>query len=255
LQFQANYTFSKVLSDSVSDGQTRFEALLDNNNPKAERARPNFDLTHVFNFNGSYNLPFGNGHRWNMADSGMSKLISGWNLSGIYTWESGGPFSILSGRGTLNRGARSSTTNTAASKLTNEQLRDLVQFRMTSTGPYIVAASAIGPDGRAVAADGAAPFTGQAFTQPDPGTIGNLQRRIFNNPNASVLNLAIAKTTKIGEDHSVEFRMESFNALNHPSFYNSTGTSDQTITSTTFGKLTDTVFDRRVVQFSLHYKF
>jgi hypothetical protein len=255
LQFQANYTFSKVLSDSISDSQTRFEALLDNANPKAERARPGFDTTHVFNFNGTYNLPFGSGHRLDMADRGMSRLISGWTLSGILQWQSGIPFSVLSNRGTLNRGGRSTATNTAVSNLTNEQLKDLFKFRMTSTGPYIMAASAIGADGRAVGADGASPFSGQVFFQPEPGTIGNLQRRMFNTPSVSVLHLSLGKTTRIGENQSIEFKAESFNALNHPSFTNPSASADQVITSTNFGKLTSTFYDPRVVQFSLHYKF
>src|SRR5207247_147621 len=152
----------------------------------------------------------------------------------------GGPFSILSNRGTLNRGARSTGTNTAVSKISNDQLQALVQFRMTSTGPYIIAAPAIGSDGRAVAADGTAPFSGQVFFQPDPGATGNLQRRMFSNPSVSVLNLALSKTTKIKERQSVEFKAESFNALNHPSFYNPTASADQVVTSTNFGKLTST---------------
>src|SRR6185369_12419097 len=36
LQFQANYTWSKVLSDSLGDQQTRFEPLLDSSNGKLE---------------------------------------------------------------------------------------------------------------------------------------------------------------------------------------------------------------------------
>ena len=47
LSFEANYTFSKVLSDGDGDLQTRFQAFLDYNNPKLERSRANFDLNHM----------------------------------------------------------------------------------------------------------------------------------------------------------------------------------------------------------------
>jgi hypothetical protein len=57
-----------------------------------------------------------------------------------------------------------------------------LKFRMTGIGPYFVAASAIGPDGRAVAPDGSAPFQGQVFFHPGPGTVGALQRRMFSGP-------------------------------------------------------------------------
>ena len=133
IQFESNYTYSKVLSDSVGDLQVRFEAYLDSANPQLERARTNFDIPHSFKSNGSWDLPFGAGHRLNMADSGMSRLISGWGISGNFVWQSGGPFSILSGRGTVNRAGRSSA-NTANSLLTKPELDNIVNFRMSDTG-------------------------------------------------------------------------------------------------------------------------
>jgi hypothetical protein len=251
-QFQANYTFSKVLSDSAGDAQTRFEPFLDNANPKIERSRPPFDVTHAFKTNAVYELPFGQGHRLNMSDNGMSHLISGWRLSGALTWQSGGPFSILSQRGTVNRAGRSTTSNTADSTLTKAQLDDIVQLRMSPTGPYIIAASAIGTDGRGVGADGSAPFNGQVFLNPGFGLNGSLQRRVFTGPSVSNLDLALAKLTKIRENQSIEIRAEALNALNHPSFYVN---ADQNINSTTFGKITTTFYDRRLFQLSLHYRF
>jgi hypothetical protein len=124
---------------------------------------------------------------------------------------------------------------------------------MTSTGPYIIAASAIGPDGRGVASDGSAPFTGQVFFNPTPGTTGTLQRRMFSGPSVSNLDLAVMKRTKISERQSLEIRAEASNALNHPSFY--LGNADLNINSTTFGKVTSTFYDRRLIQFSAHYRF
>src|SRR6202007_2525625 len=63
LSFEANYTFSKVLSDGDGDLQTRFQAFLDLNNPGLERSRANFDLNHMIKGFGEYELPFGEGHR------------------------------------------------------------------------------------------------------------------------------------------------------------------------------------------------
>jgi hypothetical protein len=253
LDFQSNYTFSKVLSDSAGDAQTRFEAFLDGANTKAERARPPFDITHAFKTNAVYRLPFGEGQRLDVADRGLSRLISGWRVSGNLVWMSGPPFSILSGRGTLNRGARSTATNTVDSTLTNEQLKELIGLRMTETGPYFIAASAINPtDGRGVAPDGNPAFSGQVFFNPAPGTIGSLQRRVFNGPMLSNLDMAIAKTTKIKENQTLEIRAEASNVLNHPSFYVS---ADPSVNSTTFGKITTTFYDRRLVQLSVQYRF
>jgi hypothetical protein len=256
LQMQANYTYSKTLSNTAGNGQTDFEALLDNNTPQAERSRAaSFDVTHVFKVNTSYDLPFGEGHRWTLMDGGLRKLVSGWNIAAILDAQSGAPFSITSGsRGTLNRGNRSAN-NTVTSTLTNQQLKDLMGFRMTPTGPYFIAASAIGPDGRGTAADGAAAFTGQVFSNPAPGTLGPIQRNYFSGPSIFSLDGKISKTTKIRESQSIELRFEAANVLNHPTFV----IGNQSINSTTFGKITSTgsalSASRRLIQASLYYKF
>jgi len=249
LYMQFNYGFSKVLSDAAGDGQTRFEAFLDINNPKLERARAPYDLTHQIKANWVYDLPFGEGYRLNPRR--LSRLVSGWSISGFLTSQSGTPFSILSQRGTLNRAARSTGTNTAVALATKSELDNLLKLRMTGIGPYFVAASAIGPDGRAVAPDGSAPFQGQVFFHPGPGTLGTLQRRMFSGPWASNLDFGIQKRTRITETQSIEIRMESTNIFNHPTWF----VEDQNIDSTTFGRITRTFFGRRLIQFGAYYRF
>ncbi len=258
LQLQGNYTYSKVLSDALGDTQTRFEAFLDINNPKIERARAPFDLTHVINANWIYDLPLGEGHRLNSRP--LRRFFSGWSVSGLMTWQSGTPFSILSTRGTLNRGARSTSVNTATSTLTKAELDSLIGFRMTGSGPVFVDPKILGSDRRAVAPDGAPAFPGQVFFNPPAGSLGALQRRMFSGPWVFGLDAGVQKTTKITERQSVEFRMESTNILNHPTFYvgDETGTASTprfNINSTTFGNIVSTFYGRRVIQFGLYYRF
>ncbi len=248
LNFQGNYTFSKVLSDAAGDDQTRYEAFLDIHNTKIERAPAPFDIRHAFKANFIYDLPAGKGHRFNSRRLGG--LLGGWSLSGIWTYQSGSPFSIVSGRGTLNYEGRSAfnTADVVGS------LNNVVGFFMTGNGPYIINPSAIGADGRGVAADGSPKFNGQVFANPGPGTIGVLQRRSFYGPWTFDLDAGIQKLTHITEHHTVEFRMEVGNVLNHPSFY----ASDQNINATTFGQITSTFSTstgRREVQFGLYYRF
>ncbi|MBL8240717.1 MAG: TonB-dependent receptor [Bryobacterales bacterium] len=252
LNIQGNYTYGKVLSDSIGDGQNRFEAFLDSNNAKIERARAIFDLTHSFKVNGFYEVPLGPGHRLFSGNPFASRVFGGWFAGSILTWNSGTPFSILSARGTLNRSGRSAN-NTAVTTLNKSQLDEVLQFRMTGSGPYMVSASAIGPDGRAVAADGVAPFSGQVFFQPGAGELGSLQRRMFSGPTNFNLDFSLQKTTKITERQSIEFRMDSSNILNHPTFDVS---GDFNVTSATFGRLTSGgISGRRLIQFGLFYRF
>jgi hypothetical protein len=122
---------------------------------------------------------------------------------------------------------------------------------MTGDGPVFVPASIKGADGRAVSPDGDPNFTGQVFSNPDPGNIGALQRRMFSGPWTFNLDMGVLKTTKITERQSLEFRMETTNAPNHPQFL----VGDQNINSVEFGKITDTFSYSRRVQFGLYYRF
>ena len=252
LTIEANYSFSKVLSDSAGTSDSRLEHFLDLANTKIERARADFDVTHAIKANGIFELPFGKGHALNPGFKPLSRVVSGWATSGIMTWQSGTPFSVLSGRGTLNRssGTRSSG-NTANTSLTKGQLDQLFTFRMTGDGPYFVAASAIGPDGRAVAPDGATPFNGQVFFHPGPGAIGALQRRMFSGPWLFDMDFALLKRTHITERHVIEFRAQALSVFNHPNFF----VGDQAISSVNFGRVGDVSTAPRKLEFSLHYMF
>jgi hypothetical protein len=242
LQFQGNYTYGKVLSDTDGTASHRFEEFRDPTDRKIDRSRPSFDLTHIIKGNAVYDLPF-SGQRWR-------RLLSGWTVSGITSWQSGNPFSILSKRGTLLRAQRSSQ-NTAVSPSTKERLDQILQFRMTDAGPFIVAASAIGSDGRGVSSDGSTPFAGQVFFNASPGQIGSLQRRWFSAPWNFNLDLALLKKFQVRDTHSLELRLEALNALNHPTWY----VPDQDINSTTFGRLQSTGNDPRRLQLSARYQF
>ena len=248
LQFQGNYTFSKVLSDAAGDGQVRFEPFLDINNAKIERARAPFDLRHAIKGNAVYSLPIGKGTRINYRP--LERLLTGWSTSGILIWQSGTPFSILSGRGTFNRGSRSGV-NTAITNLAGAQLDAVVGFRMTGDGPTMIDAKAIGTDGRGVAGDGQAPFAGQAFFNPGAGELGSLQRRLFSGPWAFSWNMGVQKLTRIAERHSLEIRAEASNLPNHPAFF----AGDSNINSTKFGAIGGTFNSRRQIQFGAYYRF
>lgn len=248
LEFQGNYTFSKVLSDAQGDTQTRFDPFLDNNNPAIERARAPYDINHVFKANAAYELPLGEGHRFGYKP--LNRLLSGWSLSGVMVWQSGTPFSILSQYGTLNRAARSAS-NTATTALNGGQLDGVVGFRMTADGPYFVDPSIL-TDGRGTGGGNS------VFFNPAAGDVGSLQRRMFSGPWMFNLDLGVQKMTKITENQSLELRMESTNVLNHPAFFVGDESADPdyfNINSTTFGQIAGTLNGRRVIQLGLYYRF
>jgi hypothetical protein len=254
MQFQVNYTYGKALTDASANGVTRgFEPFLDMNNPRLERARATFDLRHAIKLNHAIPLPFGQGHR--LSYGPLNRVIGGWTVSGFLTLQSGPPVSILSTRGTLNRGARS-TQNTATTLLTGDQLQDIVGFRMTGDGPMFINPSAIGSNGQGVAPDGSRPFSEQVFFNPSAGTVGTLQRRFFSGQWYNSYDFGLLKDTKITERQSIQLNANFYNLTNHPNFF----VDDHNINSANFGKISEMFYSAsgigpRVIQFGLYYKF
>ena len=103
LDFQANYTFSKALTD-FEGTSTNFEAYQDLTfGSILEKRRSRNDLTHVFKANAGYELPFGLGQRY-LSGGALGRILGGFKLTGIATVASGRPVSIVSIRQTLNAG-------------------------------------------------------------------------------------------------------------------------------------------------------
>jgi hypothetical protein len=192
-----------------------------------------------------------------MSFKPLDPVLSGWLISGLFYRQSGAAYSVCSGTGTTGLGTFNRNTalatnqcNTVNTSLTQDQLNNLMQFRMTGTGPFISAASVVGTDGRAAVA-GTAPFANQAFFIPGAGTIGTLGQRVFTGPWDTNFDFGMSKTTKIRERYEVQLRMDSTNFFNHPAF----SVSDQSVTSTTFGKVTSTFNSSRKIQFTLQVRF
>ena len=254
LNFQANYVYSRWLSDSAGVDQLRFEPFLDVNNTGLEKSRPPTDLTHQFKANYAYDLPFGGSHALHLKH-GWNRLIEGWTTSGNLTWTSGNTLSIPSDFGTFLR-TDFSGENMANTTLTRGQIDNVLQLRMTGNGPYIVPAYAMGPDGRAVAATPNTTFMGQLFTNPTAGTIGELQRRQFTGPSVFNMDAALYKETRLSKEHDervIELRMEALNVFNHVNFAAFSG--NLAINSQQFGQVTSYVFGPRQLQFLVRVKF
>ncbi|MCI0538953.1 MAG: TonB-dependent receptor [Verrucomicrobiales bacterium] len=261
LHLQANYTWSKVLTDSDGVGQTNFDPILDNAQPGLDRSRADFDLTHAFKTNFVYDLPFGSGRRWTPGNAFLRGLLSGWSLSSLFTWQSGEPFSIVSNRGTLNRAGRSTGKNTAVALISDEQINKAFGVFRPTTGPFAGQVLLINPNlldpatGRGVGADAVtcntSAFAGQAFCNPEPGLVGNMGRNPFNGPWFFNWDFAVIKNTRLTERTAIQFRTEFFNFPNHPTF----SAADEDINSTNFGITTSTVSNPRIIQMALRLTF
>ena len=93
-------------------------------------------------------------------------------------------------------------------------------------------------------------ITPAAFAQPALGTFGMSPNNILG-PGIFNVNAALAREVRIKERHTIQFRAEAFNLLNH---VQPTNPNASISTASTFGRIT--VFGNpRIMQFALKYMF
>ena len=95
-------------------------------------------------------------------------------------------------------------------------------------------------------------FNPAAFKVAAPGTFGNSGRGIFDGPGIIMMDTGLMKNFKVNEDVGLQFRVEAFNATNHPNFADPT--SD--ITNPLFtGRISSLTTDMREIQVAFRISF
>ncbi|HTH38718.1 MAG TPA: carboxypeptidase-like regulatory domain-containing protein [Pyrinomonadaceae bacterium] len=236
LYFQANYTYSKNLTNAIGTGANLFEPYLDNNNTDWDWQRADFDIPHVFNFNGIYQLPFGRGKMFLDHGGWADMVFGGWELAGIVQWTAGTPITFVDNRGTVNRTGRSGR-QTPQTSLTGEEIRALGGvFEQNGTFYFM------DPDARS------------SFTANAPGQTGNTPRAALNSPKFFNIDMALLKNIRFTETMRLQLRAEAFNVLNNVNFIPPATGQLQLISSPTFGQITGTT-PARTVQFAARFEF
>lgn len=268
LSVQANYTFSKELTDAIGTGQTRVEPFLDNNNRGLDYARADYDQTHVINVNAIYELPFGKNKRWLNSNKFLDYAIGGWQLGLVWRVASGAPITFTDARGTLNRSGRSGR-QTALTTLSPKQLKGLLGVFNTPCGIFYVNPSAINinqanlsagnctaltagvPTGTVGGAGssgfGQPTFGGQVFFNNGPLQTSGLRRAVVNGPWLSSADVSLLKNFRITERVRFQLRGEAYNFTNTPYFAPGQFID---INSTSFGRITGVSVGARVIQFA-----
>ena len=98
------------------------------------------------------------------------------------------------------------------------------------------------------APNSAAAFPGGAL----PTLFGNSGAGIILGPGQFNWDISLIKNTQITERQAIQLRAEFFNTFNHPQFGNPALALD---TPATFGQITTTTVNPRVLQFALKYSF
>jgi hypothetical protein len=235
LQFLASYTFSKTLdtdgADINSTSANNALTLGNQNSPKQRWGRASFDRTHRFVFSETWNLP--------SPQAGLEQLVlGGWDVAAVVTIQSGSALTIADTNANNVFGISEDRAQLSGTCSKSQLVKGgSVESKL---GGYFNAACFTSPP--IIGADG----IGTAF--------GNSGTGIVDGPGQANLDLSLSKTVIVNwpiEKSSFQFRAEFFNALNHPQFAN----PDSNLTSPTFGVISSTAVNPRVIQLALKLAF
>jgi len=216
LNLSLSYTYGR----SVDDASDRFDTTLVNSFDLRSNFGPsNFDQRHLLNIGYVYELPSlesvlrslyhfpeigqDNARRYQPSRF-TNKFLVGWELSGVTTFQSGTPFSIING----GSGA------TGLSALDNAGVAN-----STGAGSYpdIIRNPADRPSQPGPNPRSFGPLLGNPsiFTAPEGLTFGSAGRNYFHNPNRTNFDVSLLKHFQLKENVNLELRGEAFNVFNH----------------------------------------
>ena len=189
-----SYTWSKLISDTdtltgwLEPGGGAGGAQ-DNYNIRAERALALYDTPHRAVISYIVDLPFGKGQPWANGVTGVAdKVISGWGVNTIMTFQSGFPLpvSMAANQNGFGAGQRPMRTGHSA------YLDGSAQSRL---GQW---------------------FDTSAFAAPGPWRFGNAARTMpdARSHGANNFDFTLFKNTQITERVGLQFRAEIFNLFN-----------------------------------------
>jgi Carboxypeptidase regulatory-like domain len=214
-QISAAYTYSHLIDDTTAEV---FSTILsprrveDFQNLSRERADSALDHRHRFVLSSLYELSYFNKSEHHLVRT----FLSGFNFAGTLTFESGEKATVRSGIDSNlngdNAGDRS-IINTGGSAGT-----------FSTVTPLLRTCTAFNPDG-SCSQSTATRTIGYLATNPNAryiqagvGALSNGARNTLPLPGISNLDLSMFKNFHLTEGKFVQFRIDLFNAFNHPQF-------------------------------------
>jgi outer membrane receptor protein involved in Fe transport len=203
---QGSYTWSKSIDDNASPYNIYAPSSV-------QRGLSGFDRRHMFIASYIWEIPFGR-----KLTGWERKLLFGWQVSGISSFQTGNPFSIginPDRAGTGGGGQRADVVSPVSVP------KETLQW-----------------------------FTTSSFALPALGSFGNSGRNIIVGPGTNNWDVSFSKRTEIRERMTLQFRAEFFNLFNHAQ-WSGVGA---TLGSATFGQVTS-ARDPRIGQLGLRLLF
>jgi hypothetical protein len=237
----AAYTNAKLLSNTdtltswLENGTTGGVGQVQNwNNLAGERSLSSQDVSQRLVLSYVLDLPFGHGKRFLGNVSGFSnKVVSGWGVDGITTFQRGFPLKIAFGGG--------------ATALEN------LNLGVSNVRPNVTPGCNTHTQGSGLSGRLNQWFNTSCFTPPPDYGFGTESRvdASLRSDGQKNFDFAIFKKTTIAERVGLEFRTEFFNLFNHPQF----GFPGQNAGVAGFGVVNSQLGNPRLIQFALKLAF
>ena len=237
-----SYTFSKLLTNAESltswletVGAPGFQ---NTNNLAGEYSLSGYDSRHRLVVSYVYNLPFGRDQHFGAGVTGIAdKLISGWGLNGVSTFQDGYPMGISSSSGYVGTYSGTGTTRPNVVAGCDKETHGPAWTRLGDSAPTTKATY----------------FNTACFVSPARFTFGNESRtdNKLRLPGVANWDLALFKETHIAETVALEFRVEAFNLFNRVQF----GGPVTSVGSSTAGQITTQANDPRDLQIGARINF
>jgi len=219
LTYQADYSFTKSLSDAQGDAPNAYATevnygfpVLNRFDVKADRGNVEGTPRHRLLITGTYELPFGDGRNWHSDHRAMNAVLGGWNINTVSLLQTG-PWL------TPTMSAAFDNSGTGAADRGDVMVR-----------PNVVPGVSVIPRGRTPANY----FNVNAFTTATtPGTIGDASVGSLEGPGTIAVAAGLAKVYSINERVKLRFESTFTNVINHTN-YQAPSTN---ISSSNFGVL------------------
>jgi hypothetical protein len=205
LTMDFNYTLSHSLDDAsglATAGAFGGAFILNPIRQRDSYANSDFDIRHIVNMNAVWTLPFGRGRTlFGDANKVVNGIIGGWQLSGIFRWNSGLPVGFYGDSGTFDNSRWATNWNVQS---------NTVRIRPIQTCP-----DRGGPAGAPPKLFGCNTQEAfDSFRNARPGESGD--RNVFRVPGYVDLDIGLGKsfTMPWSEKHKLQVRAEAFNITN-----------------------------------------
>ena len=244
LMVHSAYTYSKSFDDT-SNASVAFDSRLNNQLTGAASYGPSdFDRRQRWVTSYDYETSPLFAQRQDFA----AHALGGWEFSGVFTLQSGTPFTVVDSAGGGAFGYLSSPDLVTANFAPGYSCSNALSSGSTGSrlGGYLDAHAFVPAPPVANSPDGSTGF-------------GNVPRNCFRGPRQLNLDFSVSRAFRLTEQQQMKFAAEFFNLTNTTSFANPAVPVDiesaLASDSNTFGSINQVVGTPRLVQFSLRYSF